>query len=208
MTAFHSLLSVIQLCAAALAEDKEQVPAWGRKGYVWRKLGKVLPDGVPYTRGNGASKRYATSAIPIIAVLLYISNRFAPVEILDAISRALQRNLAANRAFSQCWAAALARTEATDETGDEEVDEALTNEAGAVGTAASETTWLTVSFPTIARDGFIVRCSAGPETRRDEDVDIYCLDLDFVFWALLEVGRQEFGETFRLTSARPQGRRA
>src|SRR6516164_1448766 len=106
MSAFDSLLTVIQLCANAMAQDEE---AWRRKAYVWRRLEKVLPDGAPYTRGSGASKRYATSAIPVIGVLLLVSNRFGSVELLDAISRAILRNLTKNRIFSRCWAAALAR---------------------------------------------------------------------------------------------------
>src|SRR5215472_14823106 len=149
MSPFYSLLAVIELCARALAESKGQEQSWTRKGYVWRKLRKVLPDGAPHTRGCGASKRYAASAIPIIAVLLYISNRFAEVEVLDAISRAIQQNLVANPAFSRCWGAAV-------------------GEAESEITKARPSFYLTIGFPNVVHDGFIVRCGARPRVSGDD----------------------------------------
>jgi hypothetical protein len=204
VSAFDSLLTVIQLCANAMAQDEG---AWRRKAYVWRRLEKVLPDGAPYTRGSGASKRYAASAIPVIGVLLLVSNRFASVELLDAISRAILRSLTKNRIFSRCWASALARaaefhykTSATQEEPEKEkIDEAEANEV-----SASEHTFLTIVFPGPARDEVIVRCSSTPQITPGEEVDIYSVDLGYVFFALFNEGRGLLGEGFRL--ARPQRR--
>jgi hypothetical protein len=179
-----SLLSVIELCASALAEDKEQELAWHRKVYVWRKAGKILPDGPPYTQDSGASKRYTASAIPLIGVLLFISNRFPAVEVLDEISRALQRSLTANQAVSRTWAAALARA----------------------ASYSSGRTLLTIAFPTYSRDGFSIRFGNSPIIISDEDIDIYVIDISFVFYALLEGGISLFGEGFQFTSA-PRARR-
>src|SRR5215472_13117721 len=181
MSPFYSLLALIELCAWTLAEDKGQEQSWTRKGYVWRKLRKVLPDGAPHTRGSGASKRYAASAIPIVAVLLYISNRFAAVEVLDAISQAIQHNLVGNPDFSLCWAAAIANAE------------------GETSKVFEHRSYLTIGFPNVVHNGFIVRCGARPQISGD-DTDIYCLDLDFVFIQLFRSGCEKFGEGFRLSS--------
>jgi hypothetical protein len=209
MTTFHSLAAVIELCASAMAEDKEQEQVWRRKAYVWRKLGKVLPGGAPHTRGSGASRRYAVSAIPLIGVLLLTSNRFGSVELLDEISRAIQRNLTKNRAFSQCWSAALAREEerhykmltAEEETDDGKIDEAETHEV-----STSEYTFLTIAFPGPARLELVVRCGTAPQIVPGEEVDIYSFDLGYVFSGLFDEGARLFGEGFRLTSA-PRVRR-
>jgi hypothetical protein len=208
MTTFHSLAAVIELCASAIAEDKEQEQVWRRKAYVWRKLGKVLPDGAPNTQGSDASKRYAASAIPLIGVLLLISNRFGSVELLDEISRAIQRSLTHNRAFSRCWAAALAKVETPEnkKSADEEETEEETGMENADEVATSETSWLTIAFPGPARVELIVRCGAAPRPITGEDVDVYCLDLGYVSELLLDLGLLQFGEGFRLTTV-PRARR-
>jgi hypothetical protein len=211
MTVFYSLAAVIELCASALAEDD---PAWRRKAYVWRKLGKVLPDGAPNTRGSGASKRYAEWAIPLIGVMLLISNRFGSVELLDEISRAIQRSLTHNRGFSQCWAAALATAEtqhnkeSADEEETQEADRTETDGEKTDEVAASETSWLTIAFPGPARVELIARCGTAPRPITGEDVDIYSLDLSYVFEMLLDIGLVQFGEGFRLTTVPRASRRS
>ena len=192
MTAFHSLLTVVELCATAIAENREQHQAWCRKAYVWRKLGKVLPDGAPYTRGSGASKRYADDAIPLIGLMLHISNRFGSVELLDAISRAIQRALTVNRAFSQCWVAALAHEEARAKVlvDNDRLDKAAETGEAKKGAAFDwNITYLTIAFPSPARDGFSIRCGATPITISGEDLDVFVLDLSCILSTLFDQGR-------------------
>jgi hypothetical protein len=194
ITAFHSLLAVVDLCAAAAVEDQE---VWRRRAYVWRNLGKVLPDGAPNTRGSGASKRYAAAAIPLIAVLLAVSQRFASVQVLDAISQAIQRNLTKNRAFSKCWAAAL-RREASyyrKPAHEEEMQEPETEEIETSALSISHT-YITIAFPSPGRtdDEFAVRCGAAPRMINGEDIDIYVLDIGFIFDNLFNEGLVLFGE--------------
>jgi hypothetical protein len=194
MATFHSLLAVVDLCAAAAVEDQE---VWRRRAYVWRKLGKVLPDGAPNTRGSGASKRYAAAAIPLIAVLLAVSQRFPSVHVLDAISQAIQRNLTKNRAFSQCWAAAL-RREASyyrKPPHEEHMQKPETEEIKASALSISQT-YITIAFPSPGRTGdeFVARCGAAPRIINGEDIDIYVLDLGFIFNNLFNEGLVLFEE--------------
>ena len=211
MAVFRSLLTVIELCAGAIAEDTEQCQAWRRKAYVWRKLGKVLPDGVPYTRGSGASKRYADAAIPLIGLMLLISNRFGSVELLDAISRAIQRTLAVNRVFSRCWVAAVGDEEALAKelVHDDGIDKATeTNETEKDEVFTSDTIYLTIAFPSPARNEFSIRCGTTPIVIDGEDLDIYVLDLSLIFSTLFDQALVLFGHGFRLSSPTRVGRRS
>jgi hypothetical protein len=213
MTVFYSLSTVIELCGL-MTENDEQTQGWRRKAYVWRKLGTVLPDGAPNTRGSGASKRYAERAIPLIGVMLLISERFGSVKLLDEISRAIQRSLAHNRAFSQCWAAAMTKAKArhskdyANEGEIQKADETETDRGRSDVATDSETSWLTIAFPGPARVELIVRCDTAPRQITGEDVDIYSLDLGFVFETLFIAGLERFGEGFRLTTVPRASRRS
>jgi hypothetical protein len=181
MAAFHSLLHAIELCAP---DDDEEHLVWRRRAYVWRKLGKILPDGNGGTRGSGASKRYAASAIPRIAVLLRISNRLSSVEVLDEISQAMQRNLTRNPPFARHWTTALGRAE--------EWAKGLAEEASP-GTeeipAKQKRTYLTIAFSNSVHD-LVVRCGNSP-IFTDDDTDIYVFDLSFIFESMFDRGGYE-----------------
>jgi hypothetical protein len=142
-------------------------------------MGKVLPNGPEYTQGAGNSRRYHEKTIPLIAVLLQVSDKYPSIEELDAISRAIQRKLAARRTpFAQCWTAALARA-AAEEAAEEEAE--LTE-------VQKEDHWLTIAFPTPSRD-LDVRCGPTVIINKSEDIDIYAVDLDFIFFGLAEFKR-------------------
>jgi hypothetical protein len=170
MAVFHSLLHAIELCAP---EDDEEHLVWRRRAYVWRKLGKILPDGDGGTRGSGASKRYAASAIPRIAVLLRISNRLSSVEMLDEISQAMQRNLTRNPPFARHWTTALRRAE----------------EWAKEQAAKENRTYLTIAFSNTVHY-LVVRCGDSP-IFSDDDTDIYVLDLSFIFECMFDFGGLE-----------------
>jgi hypothetical protein len=182
MAVFHSLLHAIELCAP---EDDEEHLVWRRRAYVWRKLGKILPDGDGGTRGSGASKRYAASAIPRIAVLLRISNRLSSVEMLDEISQAMQRNLTRNPLFARHWTTALRRAEEWAKEPAEEVSSGTTEEIPAKGSK----TCLTIAFSNHVHD-LVVRCGDSP-IFTDDDADIYVLDLSFIFECMFDFGELE-----------------
>ena len=182
MGSYHSLLSAIKACAA---DDDEQHLVWRRRAYVWRKLGKVLPDGPESTRGSGAGKRYAAATIPLIAVLLRLADKYPSTEGLDAVSRALERNIRTNPAFSRKWDAALAQAEEWDKRTRESVRKTTAR-------IKEDQTYLTIAFPTPVRDDFAVRCGNTPIFTED-DIDIYVLDLVFVFRSMFHYG------DFRLT---------
>jgi hypothetical protein len=175
MAVFHSLLHAIELCAP---EDDEEHLVWRRRAYVWRKLGKILPDGDGGTRGSGASKRYAASAIPRIAVLLRISNRLSSVEMLDEISQAMQRNLTRNPPFARHWTTALRRAEGKASPGRTEEIPAKENR-----------TYLTIAFSNDIHD-LVVRCEDSP-IFTDDDTDIYVIDLSFIFACMFDFGGLE-----------------
>ena len=186
MAVFHSLLHAIELCAP---EDDEEHLVWRRRAYVWRKLGKILPDGDGGTRGSGASKRYAASAIPRIAVLLRISNRLSSVEMLDEISQAMQRNLTRNPPFARHWTTALRRAEE------------WAKGAGGEGEAANNRgkenrTYLTIAFSNKVHD-LVVRCGDSP-IFTDDDTDIYVLDLSFIFECMFDFGELELASAPQL----------
>ena len=194
MGGYHSLLSAIKACAP---DDDEQHLVWRRRAYVWRKLGKVLPDGPESARGSGAGKRYAAATIPLIAVLLRLADKYPSTEGLDAVSRALERNIRTNPTFSRKWDAALAQAEEWDKQTRKSVYKSTSQ--GLIGPVPKATapikedqTYLTIAFPTPARDDFAVRCGNTPIFTED-DVDIYVLDLDFVFQCMFD------DEGFRLT---------
>jgi hypothetical protein len=201
MAGYRSLLAAIEACAP---EDDQQHLIWRRRAYVWRKLSKILPDGPGSSRGTGARKRYAAAAIPRMAVLLRISDKFPATEELDAISRALEQNLTANPTFSRRWAAALAEAEAWSQ----DIKKKLSNvdwkqfpEYVRSMTQSENTyqdkeeeqtkdqgrTYLTIAFPTPVRGDFTVRCGNAPIMTPD-DLDIYVLDLGFVFERMFEPG--------------------
>ena len=198
MGSYHSLLSAIKACAP---DDDEQHLVWRRRAYVWRKLGKVLPDGPESTRGSGAGKRYAAATIPLIGVLLRLADKYPSTEGLDAVSRALERNIRTNPAFSRKWDAALAQAEEWDKQTRESVrkwfnestSQGLTGPVPkATAPVKEDQTYLTIAFPTPVRDDFAVRCGNTPIFTED-DIDIYVLDLDYVFLCMFH------NEDFRLT---------
>jgi hypothetical protein len=199
VVAYYPLLTLAEICAEAMSADDAE--AWPRRAYVWRKLGKILVDGAPFTKGQGQSKRYAAASVPGMAVMLFIASRFPglEVEVLDGIAKAIERNLAANPVFARCWRAALLQAEAwyeqaddSEETIDEETDEEKTDEVS---------TYLSIAFSGPVRDGFIARCGPGPKIMPGEDTDIYVLDLHYIFHNLLNSGRARLGEGFRLAGA-------
>ena len=187
MATFHSLLHAIELCAP---EGGEEHLVWRRRAYVWRKLRKILPDGDGGARGSGASKRYAASAIPCIAVLLRISNRLSSVEMLDQISLAIQRNLARNPPFVRHWTTALARAEEWAKGVEEALHKEPAKEARS-GTiqeipAKENRTYITMAFSNTVHD-LVVRCGNAPIFAED-DTDIYVLDLSFIFECMFDFG--------------------
>jgi hypothetical protein len=182
MAVFHSLLHAIELCAPA---DDEEHLVWRRRAYVWRKLGKILPDGDGGTRGSGASKRYAASAIPRIAVLLRISNRLSSVEMLDEISQAMQRNLTRNPPFARHWTTALRRAE---EWAKEQAGKARLRTTEEIP-AKENRTFLTIAFSNTVHY-LVVRCGDSP-IFSDDDTDIYVLDLSFIFECMFDFGGLE-----------------
>jgi hypothetical protein len=203
--AYYPLLTLVELCAEAISADDAEV--WPRRAYVWRKLGKILVDGAPFTKGQGPSKRYAAASVPGIAVMLFIASRFRglEVEVLDGIAKAIEKNLAANPVFARCWRVALLQAEAwyerqddSEVTVDKETDEEETD-----GVSRSNT-YLSIAFPGPIRDDFIVRCGSGPKIMPGEDTDIYVLDLHYIFANLLIAGRARLGEGFRLAGAPQQ----
>jgi hypothetical protein len=148
-------------------------------------------------------KRYADAAIPLIGLMLLISNRFGSVELLDAISRAIRRTLAVNRVFSRCWAAAVGHEEARAKelVHDDGIDNvAETDETEKDEVFTSDTFYLTIAFPSPARYEFSIRCGTTPIAIDGEDLDIYVLDLRLIFSAFFDQGRGLFGDGFRLSS--------
>jgi hypothetical protein len=176
MAVFRSLRYAVDACSYALGAVGAEELVLQRRAYHWRGVGKVLPNGPGYTRGTGNSRRYDESALPLIAVLLQISDKYPAIEELDAISHAIQRKLAERRTpFAQCWTAALERAAAEqEEAPPEEVEK--------------EDHWLTIAFPSPAED-LDVRCGPTVITNKGFDVDVYALDLDFIFISLAEYDR-------------------
>lgn len=203
--AYYPLLTLAEICAEAMSADDAE--AWPRRAYVWRKLGKILVDGAPFTKGQGQSKRYAAASVPGMAVMLFIASRFPglEVEVLDGIAKAIEKNLAANPVFARCWRVALLQAEAcydrqndSELTVDKKTNEEETDEV------SSPDIYLSIAFPGPIRDDFIVRCGPTPSITRGEDTDIYVLDLNYIFALVLDTGRAWFGEGFRLAGAARQ----
>ena len=198
MAGFLSLRYVGKVCSDAVGGDDL---IFQRRAYHWRSLGKVLPDGPGDSRGKGNSRRYSETTVPLIAVMLQISNRLSSIEQLDAISRAIQRSLAGNKTpFARYWTAALARVAAGWEgtkavsTAQREATPQSAPPDGAAAEAAltaqqaeiqREYDYLTIAFPCPAREAFVVRCGSMPIFNED-DVDVYVLDLGFIFYGLME----------------------
>jgi hypothetical protein len=202
----YSLQTVVGICAGAIDDTLQEREAWGRKSYVWRRLGKVLPDGPPYTRGAGAAKRYEAAAIPLIGVMLCIARRFSSVEVLDEISQELQRNLGVNRAFSRCWSEALAVAERLRKGiwADAERIDLAERDPVERETQNLRRIWLTIAFSGPVT-GLNLRCDERPVIKNGQDVDIYCMDLGYIFNQLLEEGAVIFAEDFQLASPPRRG---
>ena len=179
MAGFVSLRYVVKGWSDAAGERENEL-IFQRRAYHWRSLGKVLPTGPGATRGTGNSRRYNEATVPLIAVMLQISNRLSSIEELDAISRTIQRGLAGNKTpFARCWTAALVRAAA------ELAPQRDAAEADVATESPRENHYLTIAFPSPTQ-GLAVRCGPTPIFNYGVDVDVYLLDLDFIFYTLAE----------------------
>jgi hypothetical protein len=64
---------------------------------------KVLPDQPGDARGEKRSKRFHERTLPLLSVLLELSDVIDKIEIVDKVSVALQRRLACDRRFLRDW---------------------------------------------------------------------------------------------------------
>jgi hypothetical protein len=190
MAVFRPLRYIIEVCGYPLgAVTDEELLVLQRRAYHWRRTGKVLPNGPGHTRGEGNSRRYNETTLPLIAVLLQISSKHPSIEELDAISRAIQRSLTKDPRFARCWAAAVSGAIAWYKQPLKKVEENKepSPQTGQKENKEPRNTFLTIAFPTIVRDEFVVRCGDAPIITED-DIDNYVLNVRFTFEGMLEAG--------------------